>query len=157
MNVFARHRPQKLRMSSLGFTLIELMVTIAVLAIIVSIAAPNISTQLANQRVKSTAATLANALSEAKAESVIRRQDQAVSYSNGTTESGSITIGSVKTYRYDVKSKISGVTGSITFRPSKVASAAATYTVCDSNARANPRQVTVSKLAVISNQAGGTC
>lgn len=76
MNVFARHRPQKLRMSSLGFTLIELMVTIAVLAIIVSIAAPNISTQLANQRVKSTAATLANALSEAKAESVIRRQDR---------------------------------------------------------------------------------
>ena len=144
-------------MSSSGFTLIELMVTIAVLAIIVSIAAPSISMQLANQRVKSTAATLANALSEAKAESVIRRQDQAVSYSNGTTESGSITIGSVKTYRYDVKSKISGVTGSITFRPSKVASAAVTYTVCDSNARANPRQVTVSKLAVISNQAGGTC
>jgi len=129
------------------------MVTIAVLAIIVGIAAPSISTQLANQRVKSTAATLANALSEAKAESVIRRQDQAVSYSNGTTESGSITIGSVKTYRYDVKSKISGVTGSITFKPSKVASAAATYTVCDSN----PRQVTVSKLAVISNQTGGTC
>ena len=157
MNVFARDRPQELRMSSSGFTLIELMVTIAVLAIIVSIAAPNISTQLANQRVKSTAATLANALSEAKAESVIRRQDQAVSYSNGTTESGSITIGSIKTYRYDVKSKISGVTGSITFRPSKVASAAATYTVCDSNDRANPRQVTVSKLAVISNQAGGTC
>ncbi|HAR76075.1 MAG TPA: pilus assembly protein, partial [Psychrobacter sp.] len=52
-------------MSSSGFTLIELMVTIAVLAIIVSIAAPSISMQLANQRVKSTAATLANALSEA--------------------------------------------------------------------------------------------
>jgi type IV fimbrial biogenesis protein FimT len=133
------------------------MVTIAVLAIIVGMAAPSISTQLANQRVKSTAATLANALSEAKAESVIRRQAQVVSYSNGTTESGSITIGSIKTYRYDVKSKISGVTDSITFGPSKVASAAATYTVCDSNVRANPRQVTVSKLAVISNQAGGTC
>ena len=59
---------------SAGFTLIELMVTIAVLAIIVSIAAPNISTQLANQRVKATTATLVSALKEAKAESVIRRQ-----------------------------------------------------------------------------------
>ncbi|WP_333954620.1 prepilin-type N-terminal cleavage/methylation domain-containing protein [Psychrobacter sp. S4(2024)] len=157
MNVFARHRPQKLRMSSSGFTLIELMVTIAVLAIIVSIAAPSISMQLANQRVKSTAATLANALSEAKAESVIRRQDQAVSYSNGTTESGSITIGSIKTYRYDVKSKISGVTGSITFKPSKVASAAATYTVCDSNNNATARQIEVDKVANITTKLGGTC
>ena len=44
--------------ASSGFTLIELMVTIAVMAIIVSIAAPNVSSQLANQRVKSTTATL---------------------------------------------------------------------------------------------------
>lgn len=157
MKASANNRPQKLRRSSSGFTLIELMVTIAVLAIIVGIAAPSISTQLANQRVKSTAATLANALSEAKAESVIRRQDQAVSYSNGTTESGSITIGSVKTYRYDVKSKISGVTGSITFKPSKVASAAATYTVCDSNNNATARQIEVDKVANITTKLGGTC
>ncbi|MEJ6066382.1 prepilin-type N-terminal cleavage/methylation domain-containing protein [Psychrobacter sp. 16-Bac2893] len=157
MNASVNHQPQKLHMTSSGFTLIELMVTIAVLAIIVGIAAPSISTQLANQRVKSTAATLANALSEAKAESVIRRQDQAVSYSNGTTESGSITIGSVKTYRYDVKSKISGVTGSITFKPSKVASAAATYTVCDSNNNATARQIEVDKVANITTKLGGTC
>ena len=65
----------KLKNVSLGFTLIELMVTIAVLAIIAGIAAPNISTQLANQRVKSTTATLVNALKEAKAESIIRRQN----------------------------------------------------------------------------------
>jgi len=157
VNASVNHQPQKLHMTSSGFTLIELMVTIAVLAIIVGIAAPSISTQLANQRVKSTAATLANALSEAKAESVIRRQDQAVSYSNGTTESGSITIGSVKTYRYDVKSKISGVTGSITFKPSKVASAAATYTVCDSNNNATARQIEVDKVANITTKLGGTC
>ena len=51
--------------SNSGFTLIELMVAIVVLAVIVSIAAPSISTQLANQRVKSTTATLINALREA--------------------------------------------------------------------------------------------
>ena len=74
----------RLNVSS-GFTLIELMVTIAVLAIIVSIAAPNISTQLANQRVKSTAATFANALKEAKIESIIRRQNITVLYDTSST------------------------------------------------------------------------
>jgi len=62
-------------MTSAGFTLIELMVTIAVLAIIAGIAAPSISTQLANQRVKSTTSTIANALKEAKVESILRRQN----------------------------------------------------------------------------------
>ena len=65
MNASANKVARKLRMTSSGFTLIELMVTIAVLAIIVGIAAPSISTQLANQRVKSTTATIANALKEA--------------------------------------------------------------------------------------------
>ena len=74
-----------------GFTLIELMVTIVVLAVIVSIAAPSISTQLANQRVKSTTATLINALKEAKAESVIRRQPVTVSYINDA-ESSNVSI-----------------------------------------------------------------
>ena len=80
MNASVNNRQTNRLMANSGFTLIELMVTIAVLAIIVSIAAPSISTQLANQRVKSTAATLENALKEAKAESVIRRQPLALSY-----------------------------------------------------------------------------
>ena len=66
MNAAVNNLPLKLHMTRSGFTLIELMVTIAVLAIIVSIAAPGISNQLANQRVKSTTATLVNALKEAK-------------------------------------------------------------------------------------------
>ena len=157
MNASMNSLPSTRRTASSGFTLVELMVTIAVLAIIVSIAAPNISTQLANQRVKSTAATLENALKEAKAESVIRRQNIAVTYTNNSTAGGSISVGSIRTYNYDAKSTIKGVTGAITFRPSKVASAAATYTICDNNTSANARQVTVNKLAVIGNQTGGTC
>ena len=73
---------------SQGFTLIELMVTIAVLAIIVGMAAPSVSTQLANQRSKSTAATLENALKEARAESMIQRQNITVA----ADASGNITI-----------------------------------------------------------------
>ena len=134
------------------------MVTIAVLAIIVSIAAPNISTQLANQRVKSTTATLANALKEAKAESIIRRQDLTFTYNNNGTNAGSINIGNIFSYGYSSKSTItdSESKNPITFEPSKRVESTI-YTICDENAAATPRQVSVSKIANISIKSGGTC
>ena len=158
MNASANKVAQKLRMSSSGFTLIELMVTIAVLAIIVGIAAPSISTQLANQRVKSTTATLANALKEAKAESIIRRQDLTFTYNNNGTNAGSINIGNIFSYGYSSKSTItdSESKNPITFEPSKRVESTI-YTICDENAAATPRQVSVSKIANISIKSGGTC
>lgn len=87
INNSSRYRSE----SSSGFTLIELLVTIVVLGVIVTIATPSISTQLANQRVKSTTATLVNALREAKAESVIRRKPVTVSYINDA-ESSNVSI-----------------------------------------------------------------
>ena len=142
-----------------GFTLVELMVTIAVLGIIASIATPSISLQLANMRVKSTAATLENALKEAKAESAIRRQDVAVSYNNNNTAEGRISVSSGQNYGYDANSTINEAASaaSVTFRANKTASTSMTYTICDSNASATPRQVEVNTTAVITTQAGGTC
>lgn len=147
-----------------GFTLIELMVTIAVLAIIVSIAAPNISTQLANQRVKATTATLVNALKEAKAESVIRRQNINVVYSSTAKtivlQNTSNTV--LSTYSINSKSTISispETVTTVTFQPNKMTSNSTqvTYTICDSNTVASARQVGVSAIANISNKLGGAC
>ena len=73
MNASTNKVAQKLRMSSSGFTLIELMVTIAVLAIIVGIAAPSISTQLAQNQVKSTSTVVQTSIARAKSESAISR------------------------------------------------------------------------------------
>ena len=150
--------PNQISRTNSGFTLIELMVTIAVLAIIVGIAAPNISNQLANQRVKSTTTTLANALKEAKAESIIRRQNLTFTYDDNGTNAGSIKIGSISSYSYSAKSTItdSESKNPITFEPSKRVDST-TYTICDENAAAIPRQVSVSKLANISIKLGGTC
>ena len=168
MNVFARHRPQKLRMSSSGFTLIELMVTIAVLAIIVSIAAPSISTQLANQRVKSTAINIESALKEAKAESIIRRQNVTVTYSNTlntiTLTGRSSTV--IATYNVNSKSTVSqDVTPTtvtqVVFQPNKLISGASTevvYTICDSgSSNETPRQVRINSIANISITNAGSC
>lgn len=155
------YKPQA---TNAGFTLIELMVTIAVLAIIVSIAAPNISTQLANQRVKATTATLVNALKEAKAESVIRRQNINVVYSSTAKtivlQNTSNTV--LSTYSINSKSTISispETVTTVTFQPNKMTSNSTqvTYTICDSNTVASPRQVEVSTIASVSNKLGGAC
>ncbi|MBP6496889.1 MAG: prepilin-type N-terminal cleavage/methylation domain-containing protein [Psychrobacter sp.] len=155
-------------MSSSGFTLIELMVTIAVLAIIVSIAAPNISTQLANQRVKSTASTLENALKEAKAESIIRRQNVMVTYSS--TLNTIVLTGRnstvIATYNVNSQSTVSRVitpatVTQVVFQPNKLISGASTevvYAICDSgSSNETPRQVRINSIANISITNAGSC
>lgn len=150
--------------ASSGFTLIELMVTIGVMAIIMSIAAPNVSSQLANQRVKSTTATLNNALREAKVESVIRRQDITVTIDDDdSTLVLTDTTGTIGTYTYDAKSTITGKDGddkdknNSVFSSNKTVDAKVTYSICDSNTSASPRQIEVSKLSGIAIKTGGAC
>ncbi|MCD1278765.1 prepilin-type N-terminal cleavage/methylation domain-containing protein [Psychrobacter sp. CCUG 69069] len=65
-----------------GFTLVELIVTVAVLAIIMTIAAPAIRTQLARMEAKRIENQVENSLTLAKTESYIRRQNIIVCLSN---------------------------------------------------------------------------
>lgn len=66
-----------------GFNLVELIVTIAILAIILMIATPYILTQLASMEARRIASQIDTTLTLAKAESHIRRQDLLVCLSNG--------------------------------------------------------------------------
>lgn len=154
--------------TSAGFTLIELMVTIAVLAIIVSIAAPSISNQLANQRVKSTVSTIENALKEAKAESLIRRQSITVVYDSSTPKTIALQDDSnnvLSTYNIHAQSTVNQVitpisVTAVTFQPNKVMSGGAnvTYTICDSaSTNETPRQVSLSSIANINTMTVGSC
>ena len=168
MNASAKNVPYQLRMNSSGFTLIELMVTIAVLAIIVGIAAPSISTQLANQRVKSTAATLANALKEAKVESILRRQNITVIYtSTSTPKTIKLQAGSedISTYNLSAKSTVTqtitpSTVTSIVFQPNKKIANNATvvYTVCDSGSNSEtPKQISLTNIANVNVVNAGSC
>ena len=164
MNASAKNLPQKLRTTSSGFTLIELMVTIAVMGIIASIAAPNITIQLANQRVKSTTAVLENALKVARVESVVRRQNITLTADDSYDEKKIIitNTSTIASYGYDAKSTISAVdsaaavTTKIQFKPSKTANER-TFTICDSNANVSPRQIVVNALGNITSRSGGSC
>lgn len=90
------------------------MVTIAVLAIIVSIAAPNISVQLAQNQIKSTSTIVQTSIARAKSESTIRRSSITWNYNNTnaliTLVDNSTTIAS-----YNLNSR-----SSLTFNPATV-------------------------------------
>ena len=58
-----------------GFTLVELVVTLAVLALILAVAAPTVGSWLGNARIRNVADTLQNGLQIARAEAVRRNQN----------------------------------------------------------------------------------
>ena len=144
------------------------MVTIAVLAIIVGIAAPSISTQLANQRVKSTASTLENALTEAKVESVLRRQNIRVIYANSSapkTIKLQANGNEISSYNISDKSTVTqtitpSTVTNIVFQPNKriANNATVVYTICDSGSNSEtPRQVSLTNIANVNTINAGSC
>ncbi len=166
MNASVNNRRPNIRVAHSGFTLIELMVTIAVMAIIVSIAAPSISTQLANQRVKSTASIIEDALKEAKAESIIRRQNVSVIYDASATPK-SVTLqangNNISSYTVSASSTISitpTTATTVVFQPNKLIAGddEILYSICDSgSANETLGQVRVNKIANINTTNTGGC
>ena len=168
MNASANKVVQKLQMRSSGFTLIELMVTIAVLAIIVGMAAPSINSQLANQRVKSTTSTLANALKEAKVESILLRQNVTVVYNNSTPKTIKLQKANgdeISSYNVSDKSTVTQTitptdVTSIVFQPNKKIADNVTvvYTICDSGSNSEtPKQVNLTNIANVNIVNAGSC
>lgn len=132
-------------MTSSGFTLIELMVTIAVLAIIVSIAAPSINEQLAKGQIQKTVSLIQTTIDKAKAESAVSHNDITWEYSTaGNQITLSNSIDTVASYSLSSNS-------SLTFTPTNTTSliikkegfittvdgAAAKLTIDISDSRAN--------------------
>lgn len=66
-----------------GFTLIELMVVVAIIAIGASLAAPSFSQMVANYRVRSAAESMLNGVNYARAEAVRRNSDVKFSLTTG--------------------------------------------------------------------------
>lgn len=130
------------RISKRGFTLIELMVTVAVLAIMAAIAIPNFQTFLMNSRMASQANDVITAFNLARSEAVKRAANVTVcASSNGTSCTGSWQQGWIvrdaggTPIRVQAAlsgaSTLSGGASTITFTASgRTTSAATTLTLC---------------------------
>lgn len=68
---------------SKGFTLIELMVTIAVLAIVASLAAPSFGNLVAEKKLESTARSLALLIGDARGQAATLRKNITIKFDNG--------------------------------------------------------------------------
>lgn len=141
---------------SQGFTLIELMVTIAVLGVIVGIAAPSFSRMLQDNRMITVASELQGSLQLARAEAIKRRTDVVLCKSNsgatdcttGTDWQGGWLMrssdGVLKVWDAVQGATLTGPTNGITFRGNGLTSTAqSTWTAAYSSCTQN-RSVTVS-------------
>jgi type IV fimbrial biogenesis protein FimT len=121
--------------------------------------------------VKSTTATIENALKEAKAESIIRRQNIAVIYNSASTPQ-TITLqndgDTLSTYNISDQSTLTVTTintvpvavTTVTFQPNKVIAGDddISYSICDSGSTSETLgQVRVNKIATISTTNSGSC
>lgn len=76
-------RAHEHKLPSRGFTLLELMITIAVLAVLVGLAAPSFTRAIAEQRVRSAASELHFALLAARSSAITRNEDVEISPAAG--------------------------------------------------------------------------
>ncbi len=130
----------------LGFTLLELMIAIAVLAIIVALGAPSFASVMRDNRSLSTANELVGAMQFARSEALRRRVNITVTApGNNWNQGWSVAAGGVTIRQWDAPGNALVVTGNaVTFLSTGRASAAVTLSVrpngCTNNQR---RQVSI--------------
>jgi type IV fimbrial biogenesis protein FimT len=115
--------------SSNGFTLIELMIVVSILAVLASLAAPSMSKLIATQRLRSAAGDMHLALVKARSEAVKRNRDVTISPAGGNWAAGWSILDPDGGAALDVRGPRSSVTvttsaTSVIFRATGRASAA---------------------------------
>ncbi|WP_180117224.1 Tfp pilus assembly protein FimT/FimU [Acinetobacter sp. YH12096] len=142
-----------------AFTLIELMVTIAVMAIIAILAAPSMNYMVEKQRLNLTARDLSNTLFEARSKAVLLREEVTVTLNDVTKSS----VNNTDTHIYWRARSNNALTStsptSIIFTSYGIVKDATTDSdlmICNSHLNIK-KIITVTRMGTLSNKSDGTC
>ncbi len=131
-----------------GYTLLELMVTVAIAAVVAALAAPAFNNVIEKQRVRSAADALISSLSLARSEAITRNSTVTVAQKNSSWTTGWTLVAGGTTLRDE--SGVTGVTitgsaGSFQFSNSGRATASMTFSIVpDSGDTSHQRCVSLS-------------
>lgn len=147
-----------------GFTLIELMVTIAVLAVVLSIGIPSFNTLINNNRVASQINRFVVALNYARSEAIKRREDISITAVGGDWSQGwNVTDTNANVLRtqeaFRIGSTLTGTQTSLSYdsRGFLSGGAALTFNLCNADSQSG-RQVSVApggRVNVVDLNCGG--
>lgn len=153
------------RTSMAGFTLLELLITIAVVSIMIGIAVPSFRDMVANQSVRSAAETLHSSIVQARAEAVKRNANVTLRPATGETWSNGWLIvtaaapaDSAAVHRERLAAGVTvsaGTTASLVFRPSGRISGSASFELTSATDSSRKRCVTVSLDGRANTKVGG--
>lgn len=140
-----------------GFTLIELMVTIAVLAIIAMMAAPSFKDLILKQNLKKSSQELAEVLTKARAKAALERREVTVQLNTSVVADTETQLNWMPEGKAILKT---GSPTSITFLATgliKNASADTSFIVCEKASGSISKTISISKMGTIQQIAEGTC
>lgn len=162
-----------------GFTLIELIITLAILTILTTVAVPGFRDYINNQKVKTVSLQLFNTINYARSEAIKRNSNVFVTSNNGNWANGwIITTVSGKTYSQCeanltdclkvinsaaniavvANSDSSTAPGAFTFnRQGRAASGIITFCDSDSSQSINKQEISVSLSGMPTLSKGGHC
>ena len=86
---WAPHRGERRRAEAHGFTLIELMVAIALLGLLITLSIPSFTSWIRNSQIRTVAEALQTGVRAAQAESVRRNRQVVMWFTNGDPSTGS--------------------------------------------------------------------
>jgi type IV fimbrial biogenesis protein FimT len=143
-----------------GYTLLELMVTLAIVAILASIAAPSFNVFMENQRVRSASNDLIGAINLARSEAVTRNTDVTVAQATGGWSNGwTVSAGTTVLRTVDGVGGItvsSGIT-SVVYGSNGRASVAAEFTLAPSSGTASRSKCVSISLSGKPSSESGSC